>query len=400
MKRRSFWAILAGCAGGGLLTFGLLVWYWSRLTSQEAPLAREIVEVNPEEDLQKILDEAARRPHKPIVRLHAGIYRPREPGEALIHFNARHDGITLEGDGEVILTAANPQWADARAESYPAIVNHVVYFGDGITEATCLRNVKITGANGFVRGPADLPVITSYDDVQRLSNYLVNESMIESPNLPKSLFFYRDGGGILIYGKSYPTIENVEVSDNYGPVCGAGVSVQHTPSSTLVDAVHFQNCIFRNNRTGISGSGLDLLTRGSWAILDNCLFIGNVSDARVFSTQNNRFGALTVFPNARAEVRNCTFADNWSGVDDRGESTYKNTLFWNNKRPGGLNPKPPFDIRIYHASGVEGCRFGFGGGDLSGRVSRTNNRFDGPDPEFDREFRPQNSFYEGVGYRP
>ena len=48
------------------------------------------------------------------VFVHAGTYQPRAKGQALIWFNARHDGITLQAVGDVTLTAANPQIADPR----------------------------------------------------------------------------------------------------------------------------------------------------------------------------------------------------------------------------------------------------------------------------------------------
>src|SRR5204863_9157189 len=45
--------------------------------------------------------------------------------------------------------------------------------------------------------------------------------------IPKNLFFYTDGGAIKIFGRSYPTIRNVEIVGNYASPCGAGISVQH-----------------------------------------------------------------------------------------------------------------------------------------------------------------------------
>ena len=60
------------------------------------------------------------------------------------------DGITLEAVGDAILTAANPDLAIKTDAAYPAVVNHVVYFGDGVSRKTVLRGFKITGANGYV----------------------------------------------------------------------------------------------------------------------------------------------------------------------------------------------------------------------------------------------------------
>src|SRR5947207_1881559 len=136
----------AGAAGAGLVIALLLGW-------PRGGAGPEVIDVYPGEDIQAAPEAGARRPVKPVVRVHAGVYRPAAPGEALVWFNRRHDGIVLEGVGEVTLTAANPDLADPAAESYPAVVNHVVYFGDGVSAGTVLRNVKVTGTRGFVRGP-------------------------------------------------------------------------------------------------------------------------------------------------------------------------------------------------------------------------------------------------------
>src|SRR5262252_2085885 len=95
--------------------------------------------VRPGGSIQAALEAAAKDPVNKIVYVHAGTYRPAAHGQALIWFNERHDGITLEAVGEVVLTAANPAIADHRAASFPAAVNHVVYFGDGISTKTVLR---------------------------------------------------------------------------------------------------------------------------------------------------------------------------------------------------------------------------------------------------------------------
>src|SRR6516164_9774213 len=119
--------------------------------------------VRPGGSIQAALEAAAKDPVDKIVYVHAGTYRPSAKGQALIWFNARHDGITLEAVGDVILTAANPEIADARGPGYPAVVNHVVYFGDGVSRKTILRGFKITGANNFTTGSGDKSPIESDD---------------------------------------------------------------------------------------------------------------------------------------------------------------------------------------------------------------------------------------------
>jgi hypothetical protein len=364
---------------------------------------RHVFDVYPGQNVQTALESAARLTGKRTVRVHAGTYRPESPGQALIYFNARHDGITLEAVGDVVLTAANPDIADPSSPAYPAVVNHVVYFGDGISSATTLRGFKITGANGFESGPADLKMIRTRDDLEKSSAY---RSIVPSPiesndRLRKTHYFYSDGGGILVYGRSFPTIEGVDVSENYSTVCAGGVSVQHS-AGTFRGSVLFKDCVFRDNRAAVSGSGVDLLTAGSWAVFENCLFAGNLSNTAIDPSGGPGFGALTVMPGCRAVVKACTFTGNRNGVDDRGEaSSYSDSIFWRNTREGGASPPGRYELLVGSADGVAGCFIsGSSVGDPLGRVSRSANTFECPDPGFDAGFQPHNAAFKGVGYRP
>jgi hypothetical protein len=344
--------------------------------------------VHPKGQIQDALEAAARDPVNKSVYVHAGTYRPSARGQALIWLNARHDGITLEAIGEVILTAGNPEIADAQAPSYPAVVTHVVYVGDGVSRKTVLRGFKITGANNFTNASGE-------------------RSPIESDDVRKTPFFFMDGGGIKIYARAYPTIEHVEVYGNYTSPCGAGVSVEHLGEPQ--DSVLFRNCIFRNNRTQITGSAVDLL-HGSRATIENCLFVGNISNMGVDYVgllggteyhPEHGSGAMTVFDGSRATVSNSTFTGNWNGVDDDGTgSTYVKTIFWNNTLRGGISPGSRYEIDITDGAGVRGSFIHGDVNDLRGTINRDVNTIDPPDPRFDAQFSPQAPQYVGVGYRP
>jgi len=344
--------------------------------------------VYPKGRIQDALEAAARDPVNKTVYVHAGTYRPSARGQALIWFNARHDGITLQAVGDVILTASNPEVADAQAPSYPAVVNHVVYFGDGVSRKTVLRGFKIAGANNFTTGSGE-------------------KSPIESDEIRKTPFFYLDGGGIKIYARSYPAIDHVEVHGNYTSPCGGGVSVEHL--GQVQNAALFRNCIFRNNRTQITGSAVDLL-HGSRAEIENCLFVGNVSNLGVdyigmlsggeYHPEHGS-GAMTVFEGSRATVSRSTFTGNWNGVDDNGTgSTYVDTIFWKNTLGGGISPGARYELDITDGAGVRGSFIHGDVNDLRGTIDRKVNTFDPPDPRFDAHFSPQAPQYTGVGYRP
>jgi hypothetical protein len=344
--------------------------------------------VYPNGRIQEALDAAAVDPVNKTVYVHAGTYRPSARGQALIWFNARHDGITLEAVGDVILTAANPEIADNKAPSYPAVVNHVVYFGDGVSRKTVFRGFKITGANNFTTGSGE-------------------KSPIESDEIRKTTFFYTDGGGIKIYARSYPTIEDVEVYGNYASPCGGGVSVEHLGQPQ--ESVLFRNCIFRNNRTQTTGSALDLL-HGSYATIENCLFVGNVSNMGVDYVglltggeyrPEHGSGAITVFPGSKATVSRSTVTGNWNGVDDSGTgSTYVDTIFWRNALAGGISPAERYELDLDDGAGVRGSFIHGVVNDLHGNVNKAVNTFDPPDPRFDAQFAPQAHEYSRVGYRP
>jgi parallel beta helix pectate lyase-like protein len=344
--------------------------------------------VYPNQPIQDALEAAARDPVDRTVYVHAGTYRPASKGQALIWLNARHDGITVQGVGDVILTAANPEVADPRHPGSPAVVNHVVYFGDGISRKTTFRGFKITGANNFTTGNGD-------------------KSPIEADEIRKTTFFYTDGGGIKVYARSYPVIEDVEIFGNYSSPCGGGVSVEHL--GRPLDSVLFRNCIFRDNRTQTTGSALDLL-HGSYATLENCLFVGNIANMGVdvvgllggaeYHAEHGS-GALTVFEGSRATVTRCTFTGNWNGVDDNGTgSTYVDSIFWKNTLKGGISPGPRYELDIADAEGVRGSFIHGEVNDLRDTVDRKANTFDSPDPRFDARFVPQAPQYAKVGYRP
>ena len=344
--------------------------------------------VYPGGSIQDALEAAAKDPVDKTVYVHAGTYRPAAKGQALIWFNARHDGVTLQAVGEVILTAANPGIADPKAPSYPAVVNHVVYFGDGISPKTVLRGFKITGANNFTTGSGE-------------------KSPIESDEILKTTFFYTDGGGIKIYARSFPTIEDVEVYGNYASPCAGGVSVEHLGAAQ--DSVRFRNCVFRNNRTQTTGAALDVL-HGSRATIENCLFVGNVSNMGVDYVglltggeyhPEHGSGALTVFPESRVEVSRSTFTGNWAAVDDEGSgSTYVDSIFWNNTLAGGISSGSRYEIDIADGAGVRGSFIHGALDDVRGTINRELNLFDPPDPRFDSRFVPQAPQYAKAGYRP
>ena len=296
----------------------VLVWFGLSLVPVGAGinLSKDGYHVFPGDNIQDALQLAAENKTNKIVKVHAGEYRPNRKRQALIWFNKTHDGIRLEAEGSVTLTAANSQLTAPSEAAFPAVVNHVVYFGDGISSNTVLKGFRITGANNFVTKE-------------------MTRQMEPNAAIPKNFFFFSDGGAIKIFGRSYPTIQNVEVVDNFTSPCGAGISVQHQGFNQT--PVLIENCVFLRNRAQGTGAAIDLLA-GSSAHIINCLFAGNVSNTGEDPVAKNsgerpfaNNGVLTIFWNSRAEVRNCTFTGNRNAVDDMGgQSTYTDCIFVDN----------------------------------------------------------------------
>jgi hypothetical protein len=359
-------------------------------TCSGATLQPDGFHVYPGESIQESLEQAARNPTNKAVRVHAGVYPPDSKRQALIWFNRLHDGVRLEAVGEVTLTAANPDLADPKSSAYPAVVNHVVYFGNGVSSRTVMQGFKLTGANHFLtKDPPEVDVDTS---------------------LPRGLFYYADGGAVKIFGASYPTLRDLQIENNYASPCAGGVSVEHAGlgGKTSSSAVVLENCTFRNNRAQITGAAVDLLP-GSSAIISNCLFVGNVANLGVNYISENKAAPeftnsapLTVFPGSRVTVLNSTFTGNRNGVEDLGQqSIYQNCLFWKNSLGGAFYQGERYELNVGGNAQVVGCLLGGPVLDPNHLISRTKNKvFAGVDPAFDGRFQATAAEYENVGFRP
>jgi hypothetical protein len=318
------------------------------------------------------------------------VYQPDSKRQALIWFNRLHDGVRLEAVGEVTLTAANPDLADPKSSAYPAVVNHVVFFGNGVSSRTLIQGFKLTGANHFLT--KDPPEVEA------------------DASLPRGLFYYADGGAIKIFGASYPTLRDLQIVNNYASPCAGGVSIEHAGhgGGTSPSAVVLENCIFRNNRAQITGAAVDLLP-GSSATISNCLFVGNIANLGVNYISDNKAAPeftnsapLTVFPSSRVIVLNSTFTGNRNGVEDLGQqSIYRNCLFWKNSLGGAFYEGQRYELNIGANAQVAGCFFAGPVLDPNHVISQTKNKVFGVvDPMFDAHFQPKAAEYENVGFRP
>lgn len=355
------------------------------ISAHALELKRDGYHVFPGDSIQEALDLAAKNRSNKTVIVHAGTYRPSAKRQALIWMNRAHDGVQLKAEGSVTLTAANEQLAAKGSRSFPAVVNHVVYLGDGLGTNTLVRGFKLTGANGYVT-----------------DKFL---AQIEpDTSIPKNSFFLTDGGAIKVFGRSYPVLDSLVVENNYTSPCGGGISVQHQGHNT--NAVEIRNCVFRGNRAQVTGGAVDLL-EGSAARLINCLFVENASNlgADVVAKRSGEppfvnSGVLTIFTNSIAEVRHCTFVGNRNAVDDMAAGNiYLHSIFVRNTLQLGL-PAERYDLHLAARASVRGCFFDGRSLAPAGAVSGEANVLDAPDPKFDAFYVPQNPIYRNAGYRP
>ena len=364
-----------------------------RTASSETASRIQEVFVAPADDLQAAVDRAADS-GAATVTLKKGTYRPRQPGQALLILTKRHDGLTIraEQSGTAVLTAENSDLAGPKAPSFPAVVSHVILAGDGVSPRTTLQGLTITGANGYVDQAANR-LLSQYPEFQG--------------NLKPGMFFFLDGGAIKVFGNSAPQFLDCTIVGNRTQLCGAGVSIEQTFESS--EPVTFKNCIFRDNHCPATGAAVDVLS-GGLAEFDNCLFVGNIANTGMDEiarktglsyNQKHGCGALTVFPDSRVHVRNCTFTANWNGVDDHGSgSVYENSIFWMNDAWDESRPGEPYELDVLESAAVTGCFVHGNINDLQGHVSQERNSFDDFDPQFDEQFRPLNPGCQTAGYRP
>jgi hypothetical protein len=344
--------------------------------------------VYPGEDIQQAIDQAAAAIEDRRVIIHEGLYGPRVRGFSFISLTAPHEGIQVVADGNVTLTAR----PIIDGESGPsAIVNHVLYCGDGLSNKTRIVGLRLTGTDGFV-----------------CEERIPQESFGErTPHLKKGLFFFLDGGGLKLFGKSAPVFENVTFFDNLTSLCGGGANVDQQGFNE--EPIRFQNCLFLGNRCPGTGAAIDIL-EGTSVVVDNCLFVRNISNfgmddllAKFGLSYNfeHGSGAITVFANAKLHLSRSTFVNNWNGLDDRGvHNVIEKCVFWNNDKWDMSRPKEPYELDISDASGVRDC-FIYGlQNDLQGAIDGMKNRLNPPDPEFDEVFVPRCQDYAEVGFRP
>jgi len=368
----------------------LIIVFGKLLASGTIVLREDGYHVQPGDSIQEAIELAAANKTNKTVNVQAGTYRPGAHGQAFIFLNRRHDGVQLKARGNVVLTAANAEIARAGARGFPAIVNHIVYFGDGITRRTVFDGFKLTGAKGY---------------------FTTNATEQIEPNLllERGLFFYGDGGAMKVFGRSYPIIRNVECYDNYASPCAGGLSIQHEGhgNQTSPQAVLVENCIFRNNTAEVNAAAVDLLP-GSVATLTNCLFVGNGGnlgrnyiDDRPQPEFTNA-APLCVFQAAFALVLNCTFTGNRNAVHDLSDtgSIYRNCVFWNNTLAGGFYTTNRFEFFAEGDPEVSACFFN--GVVIDPKrllLKNSSNAFKAPDPDFDTAFNPRNPGYRTAGYR-
>lgn len=284
-------------------------------SSSQAPLHR--IEHREDLDLQQEIDRIAEQFPRATIVLTAGTYRPQAEGQALLHLNSRHNGLKIRGEDRdrVILTAqaSAVRYGILKAEgklSAPAalaqsgsraIVNHVVYFGDGVDSTTELSQLSITGARGYLTKTGEQQ---AEPDLQHLRRFI----------------FYADGGGIKIWGRSSPQLRDLRIEDNWALYCGGGISIEQFAQTD--EPVRIQRVIFKDNRVPLTGAAIDLLP-GSSAVVEDSAFEGNLAnDSWIEVSRVNEIRREFMRRQARSKTKDELPADQAKGPSGTGLSQF------------------------------------------------------------------------------
>jgi len=363
--------------------FGLALLFF--VVSVRGELRSDGYHVLPGEEIQKYLDAAAINTLQKHVIVHAGTYAPSGKRQALIWLNQRHDGIRLEADGNVTLTAQNRDLAGHSSSNNSAMVNHVIYVGHLVGSNTLIKGFRVTGANAFCTKGAT-------------KRFEPDESVL------KNLFFFTDGGAIKVFGQSSPVFSDLIIENNFASPCAGGISIQQQGLTN--QPVVIRRSIFRGNKAQVTGAALDLLG-GSAAEVQNCLFLENASnlgdDVVAKISKEKPFtnsGVVTVFEASSLIMRNCTFTGNRNAIDERGgRSVIENCVFYKNNLQTGL-PANRYEVELTTGTQMTGCeingvvRFRSLPSEITEKILHAD------DPKFDALWRPENPAYGAIGYRP
>jgi hypothetical protein len=173
-------------------------------------------------------------------------------------------------------------------------VMHVIFVGGG------LKNISFIGLDIFGGTTADKSIW--------------NECIKEGQGYKReSIFQFIDGSGVMITGNSSAEFIDCDIHNNESIMCGGGVSIQQSSDSNK--PVTFLNCRIFNNVSGDTGGGIDVLTPGSWVIVNNCIIKENISNKHFPS--ENRNGQITLFADTFSEIIHNRFSsiNNTSAVD-------------------------------------------------------------------------------------
>ncbi|MDB6036814.1 MAG: hypothetical protein JWM99_655 [Verrucomicrobiales bacterium] len=340
--------------------------------------------VTPGEEIQSYLDAAATNSSQKRVVVRAGTYAPSSKRQALIWLNRRHEGIHLEAEGAVTLTAQNQALAGQSATN-TAIVNHVIYIGHGITSNTVIKGFRVTGANAFCTKGAT-------------RRFEPDESV------PKNLFFFTDGGAIKVFGRASPILLDLLIEENFSSPCAGGISVQQQKLND--QPVIIRNCIFQGNKAQVTGAAVDLLS-GSAATIENCLFLHNASNlgedvvARVSKEKPfTNSGVVTVFEGSSLLMKNCTFTANRNAIDDRaGKTVIENSIFFDDHLESGLQGNR-YELELTAGSRLTGCTVNGTVRHRSLKDEITEQGMRAPEPNFNETWVPRNQLLDSIGYRP
>ena len=335
--------------------------------------------VRPGDSIQEALEKAARDPVNKTVFVHAGTYRPQAKGQALIWFNARHDGITLQAVGDV--DADRGQSARSPTAAPPAIRPSSI---TSSISATASRQRRSCAAS---RSPARTTSRPAPASSRRSSPTTCAR---RCSSIPTAAASRSTRGRIRRSSRSRST------ATTRARAAAASRSSISTRCRSRRSSATASSATTAPRRPG---SAVDLL-HGSRAMLENCLFVGNIANMGVDvrrparpaanTIRENGSGALTVFERIACDGQPLHVHRQLERRRRRRHRQHlRRLIFWKNNLPGGISPGKRYEIDIVDGGGVKRCFINGDVNDLRETIDRKGaNTFDAPDPRFDAHVRP------------
>jgi len=224
-------------------------------------------------------------------------------------------GVTVRGEN-----------GDPACVSVDAQGQGSVFTADGVDASAALQAITITGGDAADGG-----------------GLLCQDSSLDITNCAFDANTATWGGGLAVYGQSFPAITGCNFEDNESTIDGGGVYCWNGAHPI------FEGCTFTSNHAAGSGGGL--ITEDCEVTLTGCWFSQNTADFYA--------AGVDIYDGSTATITGCYFIENVATLGGGGvlwdvysDGSLSDSFFWNNVADYGAG------LYCYQSSPtVSGCEF-------------------------------------------